>query len=1024
MRSYDKVSQWGFLPYDFPLILPFACERLWRKLLHSQLPRRLPHFTSLYLLLMMNRFSFITLATLLSLAGLSRGALSEEEFRNPPQSARPAVLWTWLNGHVDRKQITRELEEMKAKGLRGAIIWDLGSIADPQKIIPAGPEFLGKESLASIHHALDEAQRLGLEMGLVASSSWNAGGTWIQPEDGSKVLLWSETAVEGPREFSEILPLPKAAKPLHQDVAVLAVPDQEDKTIADVDRAVRLDPNLEGNGRLTWNVPAGKWRILRFISNSTGELLNCPSPNSRGLVIDHLSADATTAHFTHMLDTLKQGRKDYGPLKMLMLDSYEVRPGTDWTPQFLKTFAGVNGYDPTPWLPVLAGWTIESKEMSARFRHDYQKFVSDQLVANHFVKARELLHARGLQLLAEGGHGGHARVDPLKALGAADIPMGEFWNHRKNWVTKEAASAANIYGKTIVNAESFTGWQHWQDGPAAYKRLFDIALCAGLNQVTFHTFAHNPPDAGLPGYAYHAGEHFNVNSTWWQHAGPMIADMSRACYLLQQGKFVADVCAYYGDEAPNLVPARRLPPTIDPPYAEGTCQHCGKDLPVDLTTLGQGYDYDYLNEEVLLQHMKVVNGRLVLPGGMSYRVLVLPDRPTISLEALTRIGELIEAGATVVGRRFDQCNSLRGYPDCDEQVKELAAKIWGACDGDKVKSAVYGKGRVYWNVPLRQILEEMDVHADFLPLDVENADQHIDYIHRATEKQDIYFVSNSSMKREVVTCRFRVNADRLPSFWNAENGTITPCHAFEVKEGFTYVTLDLAAASSIFVVFAEGPKRESLTGRPPESMLITELTGAGGAAVSWENGSHALRTASGRNANVSVKDMPPPIEISSPWQVIFPPQRGAPPEVTMKQLTDWTQHADAGVRYFSGTATYRNEFTAPHQKDTTAPLMLDLGRVHDVAVVRINGQDVGTLWKEPYRIDISAFVRPGANRLEIAITNQWNNRLVGDAQAGVQNRITHTNLASKFQAKSPLLPSGLLGPVAIKAVRKVSWQWQ
>lgn len=978
----------------------------------------------------MNRFSICLLGVSLALGGMSRAALSEEEFREPPMQARPAVLWTWLNGHVDRKQITRELEEMKAKGLRGAVIWDLGSIADPQKLIPVGPEFMGKESLANIHHAMDEAERLGLELGLVASSSWNAGGTWIRPEDGSKVLLWSETSVEGPREFSEILPLPRQTKEHYQDVAVIAVPDAADKSIADAETALRLDPNLEANGRLTWSVSAGKWRILRFVSHSTGELLNCPSPNSRGMVIDHLSADATNAHFTHMLDVLKQGRKDYGPLKMLMLDSYEVRPGNDWTPQFLKAFAGVNGYDPTPWLPVLAGWTIQSKVMSARFRHDYQKFVSDQLVANHFVKARELLHERGLKLLAEGGHGGHARVDPLKALGASDIPMGEFWNHRKNWVTKEAASAANIYGKTIVNAESFTGWQHWQDGPAAYKRLFDIALCAGLNQVTFHTFAHNPPEAGLPGYAYHAGEHFNVNSTWWQQAGPMIADISRACYLLQQGKFVADVCAYYGDEAPNLVPARRISPTIANPYPDGTCQHCGRDLPVDLTSLGQGYDYDYVNEEVLLERMKVENGRLVLPGGMSYRMLVLPDRSAISLEALQRIGELIQAGATVVGRKPEKSNSLRGYPECDQEVKEWAAKIWGACDGENMKSAAYGKGRIHWNKPLREVLQEMKVGADFVPLEVENSDQHIDYIHRATAEEDIYFVSNSSLKREVVRCRFRVAADRVPSFWNAENGAVTPCHVYEVKDGFTHVTVDLAAASSVFVVFAKGDVRAHLTeiiqpvnGAVPAAKMMA-LDQQGLRMQVWQAGTYTLQNVNGQRTSIEVEAVPPVQEIAGTWRIDFPKDRGAPNSISMNTLIDWTKHPDSGVRYFSGTAVYHNQFSLPPSHDGKSPLLLDLGVVRDVVVVRVNGKEAGVLWKEPYQLDISSLAQAGGNRVEIAVVNTWNNRLVGDQTLAPQKPITRTNLAGKFSAKSPLLPSGLLGPVVLRSAVIVRAEWR
>ena len=307
------------------------------------------------------------------------------------------------------------------------------------------------------------------------------------------------------------------------------MPVAEGKTLTDPAASIRLDDRLTKDGKLTWSVPPGEWTILRFVANRSGEHLKIPSPKSNGLLVDHLSGRAMEAHFNHILDTIGRGRDGFGPLKVLMLDSYEVKPTVDWTNGFTREFQKRNGYDPAPWLPVLAGWKVGDADLAERFRHDYKKLVSDLMIENHFAKGRELLHRRGLQLLAEAGHGGYPRVDPLKALGAADIPMGEFWNQNKNWVTKEASSAAHIYGHRLVNAETLTGWRNWQDGPAAYKRLYDLAFCAGLNQASFHTFAHNPPEAGKPGFAYHAGEHFNVNSTWWPYAKPMIEDMSRSC---------------------------------------------------------------------------------------------------------------------------------------------------------------------------------------------------------------------------------------------------------------------------------------------------------------------------------------------------------------------------------------------------------------------------------------------------------------------------------------------------------------
>jgi hypothetical protein len=947
-------------------------------------------------------------------------SLSEEAFRNPPLAARPSALWAWLNGHVDHAQITRELEEMKAKGMRGAIIWDVGAIADPDKLIPVGPAFLGPESLAAIHHVMDECTRLGLETGLFASSSWNAGGPWVTPPDSGKELRWSETRVAGPAEFSAILPMPEKARDPFEDVAVLAVPQANGRTIADPAASIRLTDRLAPDGRLTWSAPPGEWSLLRFVANRSGEHLKIPSPKSNGLLVDHLSRQATDVHFNHILDTIGRGRDGFGPLKVLMLDSYEVTPTVDWTEGFQQVFETRNGYDPTPWLPVLAGWKVGDGDLASRFRHDYQKLVSDLLIENHFARGRELLHARGLQLLAEAGHGGHPRVDPLKALGASDIPMGEFWNQNKNWVTKEASSAAHIYGHRFVNAETLTGWRNWQDGPAAYKRIYDLAFCAGLNQATFHTFTHNPPDAGKPGFAYHAGEHFNVNSTWWPVAGPMIKDMSRTCHLLQQGRFVADVCAYYGDEAPNLVPARRIPPGVESRWPAGMCPHCGMKKPVNLDSLGQGHDYDYLNEDVILNRMQVKDGRLMLPDGMNYRLLILPDRESISPEALRRIAQFIEAGATVVGRKPLRSNSLRGYPDCDREVSELADRIWGPCDGETVRSRSHGAGKVFWNVPLKEILAGMGVMPDLVVESPDNQQRDIDYIHRHTETEDIYFVSNSSPEHRSAVCRFRVSSSRTPSFWHPADGSVRPCPVYQVGDGFTRLTVELPPASSVFVVFREGQRDDHLVAvtspaADQKAMEVLALERDTVTAKVWQPGKWRIESARGASGDIAVSEVAPDQSIDGPWQVEFPGNLGAPPSIVMDVLADWTAHADPGVRHFSGTARYRIPITlSPGHCADGKQVILDLGDVKEVAEITVNGRNLGIAWKQPYRIDITTAVRPGTNQLEIAVTNLWNNRIVGDLKRPDQAPIARTNLTRKFKPNSPLLPSGLLGPVTLR----------
>lgn len=988
-------------------------------------------------------FGFITLYAIFIMSCAPKQSdsaftrLSKSKFLEPPLEARPGALWPWLNGHVDLKQITRELEEMKSKGMRGAIIWDIGSLADPEHIIPVGPAFLGEESLAAIHHAMDEAERLGLELGIFASSSWNAGGAWIKPEHGSKELSWSEVRVNGPRQFSDILPLPEKTEDGFADVAAFALPASRDKRISDFGDVINLSGSLDDLGRLTWDVPDGEWAILRFVERNTGQPLVCPSPNSNGLVIDHLSGDAAENHFRHMIDRLLEGRDRLHPLSFFMLDSYEVWEATDWTPDFIEEFTRRRGYDPRPYLPVLADWTILDADISGRFLHDYKKTVSDLIIDQHFLKANEILDESGLLLLAEAGHGGAARVDPLKALGAADIPMGEFWNHRRFWVTKEAASAAHIYGRKLVNAESLTGWQHWQDGPAGYKRLFDIACCAGLNQVTVHTFEHNPSDAGLPGYGYHAGEHFNVNSTWWPQAGPMLRYMARCCHLLQQGSFVGDVCFYYGDQAPNLVPARRIDPSIKPLYEESACLHCGKPKPIRTDSLGPGYDYDYVNEDVILNRMRVHDGKIVLPCGPSYHALVLPERVDISLPVLTRIGELVEAGATVVGPKPSRSVSLEDYPDCDQQVRDLAAEIWGPCDGDRIKTHDFGLGRVVWNIPLGDVLIDMGVGPDFTVEGIDNQDLTIDYIHRQTDREDIYFVANSSVDLQEVTCTFRVARGRLPLLWDPDTGRIENVTRFRLGRGTVTIPLVLEPLSSTFVVFEEDEPRDHIT--KVEKRETTDASPGTEADNAWVDvmiesvgadklsvligspGEYVFTNQAGRTARIRIAQLPDSPVLDLPWTLRFPEGWGAPDSIQTESLFSWPESELDGIKYFSGTAVYSTEFRiADPLLGEGFILYLDLGEVRETAEVWLNGESAGILWKPPFRVDVTELLVPGTNRLEVAVTNLWNNRIVGDHQPGIKNGFTRTNLKAKFNKDSPLLPSGLLGPVVLRAAITVN----
>ncbi|MFH1718339.1 MAG: glycosyl hydrolase [Planctomycetota bacterium] len=947
-------------------------------------------------------------------------------FANPPSPARPAVYWVWVNGLTNRKQLTYELEQMKAKGISTAYIFDVGA-RDPAGIVPAGPAFMGPESVKAIGYAVREATRLGVEIGIVTSSSWNCGGPWVKPEHASMGLYHCQKTVKGPVKLSEVLPFPTIPKqtpkganglPLYyKDVAVMAVPDAKPLAdpeaslssagappaiIEDVNSIVNLTEHIDKQGRLEWRVPAGTWTIMRFVCANTGATLKLPSPASEGLAIDHFSSEATKAHFDYLISRLRAELGDFEDtaLKHAYVCSYELS-GSTWTPDFLEEFKKRRGYDMTMYLPVLSGSIVRDRDVSERFNYDFRKTLGDLLVDAFYKTAREISNRNGLLLCAEAGGPGpplhQVPVDALKALGALDIPRGEFWKEHNVWVVKETACASHIYGKKIVDMESFTSWRHWQDGPFELKPIADRAMCGGTNHFTLHTSAHNPPDAGLPGWVYHAGTHINSSLAWWPKAKPFIDYLSRCSYLLQQGLFVGDVCYYYGDQGFNFVPPKHVDPS-----------------------LGYGYDYDVTNAEVILTRMSVDGGRLVLPDGMSYELLVLPDRDDMDLQVLRRIQELVRTGATIVGRKPTKSNGLTGYPGRDEEVRRLADSMWGPCDGADVKEHQYGDGKIICGRSLREILQGRGIGPDFSFTSRNGQEADLDYIHRRTENEDIYFVSNKNMQWTDVDCIFRVSG-KAPELWDPATGQISGHLVCNSAEGGTKVPLRLPPAGSVFVVFQNETRGNHIVSisRDPASIELLSIGRDDVNLRAWKNGTYFIKSARGRQIRADVDDVPAVQEITGPWEVRFPAGWGAPPSRVFDELISWTADSEDGVKYFSGVATYYNQFDlSADQLQAGRRVYLDLGRVRFVADVYLNGKNLGILWKPPFRMDVTSAAKPGRNKLVIEVANTWSNRLVGDANSPEGQRYCRTNMTHSLTWEmpwkdTPLLESGLLGPVRL-----------
>ena len=925
-----------------------------------------------------------------------------EGFETPGSEARPRAYWNWLNGAVTHEGLTRDLEEARDKGLGGLEMWDTEAMRNPNGFVPAGPPFMGPESVAAMHHAMKEARRLGLELGLITSSGWNAGGPWVPPEMASKNLFYSSLVVRGPGRVSKKLPFPEVPRACpkdahglprwYLDVAVLAWPDSKDKVIQDLSSVIDLTDKLK-EGELTWTVPERAWQVVRYVCGNNGQQLIAASPNSKGSFIDFLDPEATRFHFEYIIRKLglKKGGDPDCPLKYLEVDSMELHEGIQWTPKFPDWFKQYHGYDPVPWLPVLSGWTTRDRATSARFEYDYKKTVSDLLIFSHYTTGSRVCEAYGLVLAGEAGGPGPpiwntCPVDALKALGNVGIPRGEFWiqSPRDIFLIKEIASAAHIYGKSYVDAESWTTWRRWKDSLFARKRLVDRAFCEGLNRITYHGYSHSPRDAGFPGRTYHAGVDMNPQVVWWSKVRPFMDYLARCCHMLQQGLFVADVAYYYGDQAPNFWPPYASVPTK--PVLEG---------------LGTGYDYDVVNSDVILNRMSAKDGRIMLPDGMSYRALVLPDRRDMPLAVLVKLESLVAEGATIIGPKPLDVPGLQDHASRTSTLRALANRMWGPCNGTTVRQTRYGRGHVVWGLSASQWLAQVSVGPDF-SCETEAHASHLDYIHRQTKHAHIYFVRNKSDRSVHADCEFRVK-DRLPQLWDPGDGSMKPAHLYKELEHGTRVRLDLAPGASVFVVF-EGAGE---SGRLEPAVFEC-----------FENGTYALTDQRGHTKQTRMDNLPAPRTLGGEWTVAFDPQWGAPAKVMLPRLMSWTDHDHDGIKHYSGAAFYTRTLDVPARWLAAGRrVSLDLGDVRDVAEVFVNGQSAGILWKPPYRAALTSLVKPGDNHLKIEVMNQWINRLAGDQGLPADKKLTRTNITFDGYRGTPgtwqVQPAGLLGPVRL-----------
>ncbi len=980
-------------------------------------------------------------------------------FLNPPDSARPGVYWFIMDGNMSKQGITADLESMKAAGL-GSVLFMEVNVGVPRGKV----DFMSEEWMNLFTHAVRESERLGIAITLGVGPGWTgSGGPWVTGAQSMKHLVYSLVQVSGNIEKSIILQKPAPMKPYfgegsftpelrqkwldyYEDVCVLAFPspggdfkigDITEKalyyrepytskpgvkpflqsvvsynepaqgTVISGDKVIDVTKFLKPDGTLEWEVPKGNWTIMRFGTRNNGAVTRPAPLPGVGFEADKFDTTSINAHLASFTGRLleKSGIPNInkqGGLKMLHMDSWEMG-AQNWTAKFGDEFKKRRGYDPQPFFPVYAGLVVESLEKSERFLWDLRLTAQELVIENHAVHLKNYAQKYNMGFSIE-PYDMNPTAD-LELGAVADVPMCEFWckgyGFNSSFSCIEAASIAHIEGKKFVAAEAFTAYlDAWKQYPGSMKDQGDWAFAAGINKFMYVIFQHQPLNDSLkPGMTFGPyGLHHERTQTWWPMVDGYHQYVSRCQYLLQQGQTVSDILYLTPEGAPQVF---RAPSSA---LTNGTVPDNLKDA---FLPDRKGYNFDGCSPSQLLK-ASVVDRKIVFPSGASYYLLILPKTETMTPALLTKIESLVRDGAVIIGNPPRKSPSLVNYPECDKGITSKSLSMWGLITTPaQISERKLGKGKIYWGGAFSHfpptelypnydatasLLREIGVSEDFA------SNGSLRYTHQLIPSGEIYFVSNKTNASIKVSASFRVDKG-TPELWNPITGETRELPEFEIIKGKIQIPLQFEASESYFIVFNHNKKAESTNSKRLKNFARAEVL----------------------------------FEVNCPWKVSFNPKWGGPETVVFDQLVDWTSRPEDGIKYYSGIATYHNTFKLSENitADKKQDIYLDLGEVNNLARILINGKDMGVVWTAPFRIKITDAVVSGDNQVDIEVANLWPNRLIGDEQKpddGIKDgkwpewllsgksrtsgRFTFTTF-KHYNADSPLLKSGLIGPVKI-----------
>ena len=1000
-----------------------------------------------------------------------RSAFSKNDqaaFLQPDRIFYPETWFHFLNGSIRREGITRDLEAIAASGIQGVQFFH-GQVGDPADWTGTEEhvECLSPKWESLVKHTAEEAHRLGLRFSLQTCPGWAmSGGPWIKPEQAMRHLSYSRTDITGGKEVDVELPVPQKEDWRDwRDIAVLAFPAPDGDTGAycqvekveaetyqeewqkllngelnaaftlqptDVQKPYRIRVKMKGRakvrsiefnpidqfnhefcvqpdihlrvmtpsqtilldtdfpranwqdidktmtfalpdqkeqgeyileitnkhpmhisrlcfstatrghnwemeaawtsrellplpkdmsdegggfvrradilnltekmtseGRLRWTAPAGGWIVLRIGHVNTGRR-NGPAPaEATGWEVNKLDTAYVGYQFRSYI-----GRLTDGPLKGLvnnmLMDSWECSSQT-WTRYMRQEFQERRQYDLLTWLPAIFGWVIDGREQTSKFLSDWRRTINELFTDNFYGYMSRLAHEKDMTVSYETAAGDIFPADPMEYYKYADVPMCEYWQPISGWLAnhnykpiRPTASAAHLYGKPRVSAESFTSFDlTWDEHLRELREVANQNMVEGVTHTVFHTYTHNPDaDSFFPGTSFGGGigTPFLRKQTWWPFMRHFNTYLARCAYMLERGFPVNSVLWYIGDEI--------------------------EQKPDQFAPFPNGYTYDYCNTDALLNRIKIRNGSWTTPEGICYDVLWIPDTKRLLPETINRLQAMEAQG-----------------------------------------------GRVIRDVPiahLEQAFERLSLQPEVKPTELR-------WLHRCADKADWYMIC--PQKEQAFSGEVSFRQKGRAELWNPMNGSIQLADA-EPDGEYTRVRLDLQRGEMLFLVFRHDARPQSM-----KTLKATEVM---------------------------------PLD---KWTLTFPEGWGIDKPLLLTELKAWKDLplSDEG-HAFSGTATYETSFQIDTKK-RGQQYMLRLGEVEEIAVVKVNGEVVDTLWAEPYQTDITPHLRRGSNTIVIELTSTWFNRLAYDAAQPKEQR--RTWVINGPSAKEPLRPSGLLGPVEL-----------